>query len=529
MPSRYVSWILGLGLIAATGSPRAEAQAPVLPTELPQALPGAASSTLGAIPGSGGATFSDQAAGGGAVLGGRPGASVPRVPTSISVPGGNSPQPASAGVTPIPAVRPLTEVPLYGSLDLPIADDDGPADGLTFDQALDRMLRANLDLLARRFEIPSAQADVLTAGLRANPIFYADSQLVPYGEFTKQRPGGQTQYDVNISHPIDFSGKRRSRKAVAVLALKAVEAQYQDAVRVQIANLANAYLAVLAARETVRYIEAGQKGLDRVLTVAEALKIRGERTSSDVGRFLVQRESATVGLRDANRELRRAKRTLGALLAMTPAEAEAIEINASLRDQAPPPPLGGALTELALRARPDLVAYRFGVPYAAAGLRLQQANRYADAYLLLQPYTFQNNSPNGLKSSYSWAVGLTVPLPLYNRNQGNIERARINIQQTKVQLQNLERQVMSEVSQAEDEYQGTQESLERLGRSVIPASKQALEDTRKLFTSGEKDVTLVLDVQREYNDVVRLYRDTAVRHRRSMAALNTAVGTRILP
>ena len=60
----------------------------------------------------------------------------------------------------------------------------GPPDGLTLDQAIERLVRENLDLRAKFFEIPQAQADILTASLRANPIFYADAQLVPYGEYS---------------------------------------------------------------------------------------------------------------------------------------------------------------------------------------------------------------------------------------------------------------------------------------------------------------------------------------------------------
>ena len=71
---------------------------------------------------------------------------------------------------------------------------------------------------------------------------------------------------------------------------------------------------------------------------------------------------------------------------------------------------------------------------ATANVKLQQANRFSDAYLLYQPYTFQNNAPFGKQSGTSWAVGITVPLPFYNRNQGNIERARINVTQTQQQL-----------------------------------------------------------------------------------------------
>src|SRR5436190_19614 len=119
----------------------------------------------------------------------------------------------SVGGEPAPPTRErAAAVPLYGTLDLPRgAEDEGPPDGLTLDQAIDRLVRENLDLKARALEIPQARADVLTAGLRANPILYVDGQLIPYGAFTRTRPGGQTQYDLNISHPIDLTGKRKAR------------------------------------------------------------------------------------------------------------------------------------------------------------------------------------------------------------------------------------------------------------------------------------------------------------------------------
>lgn len=135
----------------------------------------------------------------------------------------------------------------------PGSEDPGPANGLTLDVALDLLLRRNLDLMALQYEIPKAEADVLTAGLRSNPIFYADAQLVPYGHYSDARPGGQLQYDVNVTLPLDVSGKRNARKAVAERAKNVTEAQFQDAVRNRIDDLYRAYVNVLSARETLRY------------------------------------------------------------------------------------------------------------------------------------------------------------------------------------------------------------------------------------------------------------------------------------
>ncbi len=87
------------------------------------------------------------------------------------------------------------------------------------------------------------------------------------------------------------------------------------------------------------------------------------------------------------------------------------------------------MVQLALTSRPDVAAFRLGIASAEANVGLQRANRFADAYVLFQPYTYQNNAPYGKQSGTSWALGITVPLPVYNRNQGNIERAKINVYQ----------------------------------------------------------------------------------------------------
>jgi outer membrane protein, heavy metal efflux system len=531
MSSRTVRGLLASGLLVAYSTLEARGQAPTLGTELPQGPPGSFNSVFGPTPGSGGGTFASPAVGGGQILGGRPGSTTPRVPTSISTPGagGNALTPTTLPA--LPQVAPLTAVPLYGTLELPSGPEEGPPDGLTFDQALEIMLRENLDLRSRRVEIPSARADVITAGLRGNPIFYADSQLIPYGGYSTGRPGGPTQFDVNISQPIDYSRKRVARTAVATKTLQAIELQYQDAVRVQIGNLSVAYVGVVSARETLRYAEAGLKGIDRVLDANRKLQKFSDRNLADVLLFEAQRASAEVGVEDAREQLRKAKLALGSYLNLAPLQSESIEILAPLKPPEPPIPPGEDLANLALSCRPDVVAYRKGIEVARASLDLQYRNRFADAYLLYQPYTFQNLAylPN-THSATSWAVGVTVPLPVFNRNQGNIARAKLNIDQSQLQLRSVERMAVEQVRDAEQEYLKTRQFLENLERNVIPVSKRAMEVAERLYLLGETaNITAYLTFQKTYNDNVRLYRDTAVRHRRSVYALNTAVGSRILP
>ena len=130
-------------------------------------------------------------------------------------------------------------------------------------------MQRNLDLRAKYLEIPQARADVLTASLRANPIFYADSQLVPYGTNSVRKPTGPTQYDLNVSHPIDYSHKRRARMAYASRALEVMEAQYQNEVRLAIANLHAAFVDVLTARAAIRYMKKSVEGWTKYVRVTE--------------------------------------------------------------------------------------------------------------------------------------------------------------------------------------------------------------------------------------------------------------------
>ena len=127
-------------------------------------------------------------------------------------------------------------------------EDEGPADGLTLDAAIKRMLDANLDVLALKYEIPQADADILTAGLRTNPLIYIDDQFIPYGAFTNARPGGPTQYDINITYPIDVTHKRQARVRVARSAKSVLEAQFQDVIRRQIGNTCRAFVDLQSAR-----------------------------------------------------------------------------------------------------------------------------------------------------------------------------------------------------------------------------------------------------------------------------------------
>ena len=181
----------------------------------------------------------------------------PRVPITTRPQSPGLVAPGQLAPLPPEVVAPSMPIPSPRSILFEV-QDEGPPGGMTFEQATNRLLAASVTLRAKALDIPQAQADVLTAGLYANPIVYADGQLLPYRSYNlTNNPGGPAQYDINVAYPLDVSGKRQARVEVASAAGRVVEALYQDAVRQEMSRLATAYVDALSARMALRTIHGG--------------------------------------------------------------------------------------------------------------------------------------------------------------------------------------------------------------------------------------------------------------------------------
>lgn len=494
-------------------------------------------SFLGQAPGAGGNPFLATPSGRGKPMAGRvdPARSTARfrapdrgVLSAISAPGpkfARSAAPLAVAQPPRPS---LEAVPLYGPLELPQGDIEGPPNGLTLDQAIDRLVRENADLRAKALEIPQSRADELTASLRGNPLYFLSASNYPYTPYSPARPGNN-DYSISIIQPFDLNHKRKARAQAAAQATRVLEAQYQDAVRMAIDDLYVAYLDVVVARETVYYAQTSLTGAEALLEKAEAQFQQRAITEPDLLNVTIQRDAAEVGLEQARAQLLEAKHALAALLNLPPQAAGQIELRGALRDAAPPPPGHDELVRTALAARPDLAAFRLGVRRARADAQAAGKEWFEDVFVIYSPYQFQNNRPvNGL-SATSYSFGVLGSLPLYDRRQGEVRRTQLNVVQSRVALTAIERQVQAEVQRAAVEYGASRQAVERIERTILPASQRVRDGVRLLHEKGQKSLIDVLVAQKDHNEIVRQYRDALIRHRRSMLRLNTAVGQRILP
>lgn len=480
--------------------------------------PGAAETRFRVVPGSGAPALGERL----------PGVSMARRDVLSAASAGG--QPFGSGAEPIVAPPPKlspSDLPLYGPLEVPSLEDEGPPGGMTLDMAIDRLTDANLDLRTKFQEIPKAEADILSAGLRGNPLVFASADDVPYGRYSPQRPG-ENGYGVTVIQPVDANNKRRVRILAAQRAKRVLEAQYQDAVRVQIDNLYTAFVDVLAARETVRYLEASLTGLEEALAATEKQLRREQRSAIERDRLAIQRDSAEIGLEEAKAALSNATHVLAVQLNIPLQEADVLSIRGRIGtktdDLAPVEELIG----MAIANRPDLVAYRLGIQRAQADVSLSRAEAFPDVFVLYTPFGFRNNTPTGGQDATSWSLGVMASVPIFNRNQGNIRRAEINVSQTRTELAGVERQIETEVRSAARDLETARGAVRRLETDVLPRARTIRNRTLNLFKSGEENVIGYINAQREYSEVVRQYRDALIRHRRAALKLNTAVALRIL-
>ncbi len=403
-------------------------------------------------------------------------------------------------------------------------NEEGPASGVDLDQAIARLIHSNRDLRTKFFEIPQAEADILTAGLRENPLLFYSSGGVPYGSYSPGRPGDIT-HGLSLVYPVDYSGKRRTKVEVARREKCVLEAQYLDAVRREVDVLYTAYVDVLSARQAARSAARGLVQVDGLWRDARDGPLAQEARDD----LAIERDLAAMSAGDERARYDKFRRRLALLLDVPPGEVDAFEVRGAFRVLGPEPPPVDGLIGLALAHRPDLLALRRGVERARAEVSNERAERFSDAYLLYTPFEYRDNSQSGQLSASTWGAGLFVSAPLFNRNQGNLRRAGLNVDQSRNELAAVERSVIAEVDQAVRDFANTREDVLRLEGATLPAIRRKRDRARDRLRSGEIDPGAFLAIQRDSTSLVRYHRETLARHRRNALKINTAVGHRVMP
>lgn len=397
---------------------------------------------------------------------------------------------------------------------------------LTIAQAVDEALAHNLSLLAERSNLSIAEAAMITARLRPNPVFsFSTDHLDLLGTgFSPANNGGPAEIAWRLDVPLERGGKREARMAHAALIRTVAEAQFAEAVRALRLDVTLVGIDVLAARATRALVADNLRAFEEVVRVNRARATAGsiapfESTRSEVA--MLQFRSNVVR---ADLELAAAMGRLRALLGR-PAS-DPFELTGDLgRSQTPDVPDLARLERVALTSRPDVRALELAQARSTADLRLQEALGKVD-YSVGAEYRRQQGVAG---RSNSLGFFFSTPLPLSNRNQGEIARAAAETEQAARQLAARRAQVVADVRASHHEYQTTDALVAAIERDLLTPATRAREISSYTYTAGGSTLLELIDAQRAFNDTMQSYVDARSALWRAATRLNAAVGQEVVP
>jgi outer membrane protein, heavy metal efflux system len=393
-----------------------------------------------------------------------------------------------------------------------------PPDGLTLEDAVLRFLADNLELQALRDEITMAQAHVEAAGQRPQAALFFKI--------------GANGIERTIKEPWEPPFRRWIDMIQSRTIKRVMEAQYEDAVRIRTDNLYTAFVDVQAANLAVRHAKTTLRGLESLTRMADDLQERGQLSQADLASSKTQRAVAASSVVHADTTLRKATLVLANLLNLPDAGVDQFKVQGDL--ESPPRRLPAALrseelVQLAIRERPDLRAYRFGL--LRAELDWLRALLAPLSQITIRPWVLgpKAEGPDLGGKEAGWSLGAWITLPTSTRNRGTLKRAAINVAQTRTQIAALERGVALDVRKALLDYEESRATVDRFRDVIVPGARENRDIAFRLWREGQRSVSDYLADQKQYNETIARYPEAAVALRRSMLHLNTAVGKRIMP
>jgi cobalt-zinc-cadmium efflux system outer membrane protein len=385
---------------------------------------------------------------------------------------------------------------------------------LTLQAAMEMMLRQNPILLRDQQNPLVARGELIQVGRRPNPSFEINSESYPLYE---SHPGSflnNQELVVRAGQTLETAGKRSKRVRVAEQELAATESGVQDTVRLLKFELKRRYYSVVLAKAQRGLAEEILKQFDDIIRLNEARYKLGELSGLEINRVRAERLRFFDDLLDADLQLKNAKTALLELLGVA-------EMNTpfDVLETLTAPALAVDLPQLqveALQNRPDLRAERQRVERNRQDLRLQKA----EAVPNVTPF-FGYKRDIGANTA---AFGLSIPLPLFNRNQGGIARATAQIQQQQYQATRLELSVRRDVQEAYQTLQTQADRVRALEQQYVPSARTAREIAQQSYRLGALDLIGFLDAERIYREAVRSHNVALFDYQTAIFQLETAVG-----
>jgi cobalt-zinc-cadmium efflux system outer membrane protein len=381
---------------------------------------------------------------------------------------------------------------------------------LSLPAAISLALEQNKTLAAARKEIEAADATLLQAGARPNPEF---SALI---EDTR-KSSRTTTYQIN--QPIELGGKRSARIEAAQRARDMAVLDYAAKRSELRAAVVAAYYEVMVATERQRLARELLELAGTSAAMTQRRVMAGKISPVEQTKAQVARSAAQLELNQANSELSLARQKLamswGATVGRQPLSDEGVE-------SLPPLPAIAQLTEKVANG-PAVRLARLEVERRRALASIETSKRTPDVSLTLGNKRDESNARN------MWVVGVSVPIPVFDSNQGNELEALKRVDIARDALALTELQMQGEAAQAFERLRNAREEATALRSDIVPAAESAYQAARTGFELGKFGYLDVLDAQRTYFQAKAQYWKALSAAFQAAADLDRLAGTETPP
>jgi outer membrane protein, heavy metal efflux system len=386
---------------------------------------------------------------------------------------------------------------------------------LTLEQALALALRGNPGLRAQAATVVSTRAGEITAALRPNPSF----------------SNGTVDFTGGIGWTFERGGKRRRRIDSARLATAGSEQDLRDARRTLVSTVRTTFTSALLARGNLLAARENLANFQQVEDLNRIRNQKGEISGADFLKISLQKLQFQTDLQDADVAYRTARANLRQAI-YAPELAPDFEVAGELR----PAPLRPALAELeqrALAGRPDLLSAETAVRKAEADVKLAEANAKVDVtaslgWIHTGPSVVQDDHVSPFftvgQTANALGTGLSFPLPIFNRNQGEIARTRSEVVRARAAADVVRAQVIADVENAHAALRASAERVELYERVYLKASHDSREIAEFAYRKGATSILDLLDAERTDRATQLAYRQALADHETRRAQLEAAIG-----
>jgi cobalt-zinc-cadmium efflux system outer membrane protein len=401
------------------------------------------------------------------------------------------------------------------------AQTQGPV-RITLDEAIQMAMQHNHNLLAARTTIQQSQAEETTANLRPNPTLFGDWEYLPLFTPSAQNSAyyhDSTEADLGLGYLIERGRKRQHRLQAAKDITAQTRSLVADNERSLTYNVASLFVNVQLAESTLELAELDLKSFGKTVEIGEMRYKAGAISEDDYLKIKLQLLQFETDFQQAQLAKVQALSDLRQLLGY-----ESVSPDYDVAGLFDYRPLKGNLEDLQLKAmqnRPDYRAAQQGVTAANSQYDLQKAIGKPDV-------TVQGNYShvNGINTATFYG---SIPLPIFNRNQGEIARTRFAITQAQEQEKATSGQVMTDVRDAYEGLRVNDRVIQLYRSGYLEVAQKDRDISEYAYKRGAVSLLDFLDAERSYRATQLAYRQALASYLLALEQLREAVGVRGLP